>query len=489
MSALIQTILVLTLIVFGLHRLFLVMTVWGQKKTHTGSGSEDLVENRQGQHGVSVLVQIPIYNEPHVVLRIIQSVTKLEYPKEHLSIQILDDSSDETSAIIDEFMEKQDGSLDIKVIRRTQRTGFKAGALQHGLNGSTHEFVAIFDADFTPPSNFLTNCLPYFEDPKIGMVQARWTYRNRDASALTRAQAILLDGHFRIEQYARSLRGLWFNFNGTAGIWRRRCIDDSGGWSGQTLTEDLDLSYRAQMKGWQFSYLDDVQVPSELPDELNAFFTQQFRWAKGSIQVARKLLGSIWASNARRSHKIEASIHLLANINYPLIAILTMSVVSSMLLSEVMPAHGAIVSTLFLAASACFSTFYIASQSKNSSLIHTLRTLPIVFALGIGLCVNNSRACLEALFAHESPFIRTPKTGDKYGFSGRQTTLIGRYKQYPIECTATLFSSIALVNACIDGYWSYCPFLLLLTAGLSAPIWLGRKSKKDKSVADPHSVT
>ena len=489
MIALIQTILIVTLIFFGLHRLFLVVTVWRQKSPYTEPLSLNAIENRQGKHDVSVLVQVPVYNEPHVVLRILQAVTKLEYPKGSLSIQILDDSSDDTSAIIDEFMKTQDGSLDIKVIRRPKRTGFKAGALQHGLRRSPHDFVTIFDADFIPPSNFLTNCLPYFEDPKIGMVQARWTYLNRDASVLTRAQAILLDGHFRIEQYARSLKGLWFNFNGTAGIWRRRCIDDSGGWSGQTLTEDLDLSYRAQMKGWQFNYLDHVLVPSELPDELNAFFTQQFRWAKGSIQVAKKLLGSIWMSNARRAHKIEASIHLLANINYPLIAILTMSVISSILLSEVIPVHGAVVSTLFLAASLCFSTFYIASQANDQSLMRTLRALPIVFALGIGLCINNSRACLEALFAHESPFIRTPKIGDTHESSRLQTTLTGRYRQYPIECTTTLFSSIALVTAIIDGYWSYCPFLALLTAGLAAPIWLGRKSSKNKTVSAPHSVT
>ena len=243
------------------------------------------------------------------------------------------------------------------------------------------------------------------------------------------------------------------------------------------------------MKGWQFNYLDHVQVPSELPDELHAFFTQQFRWAKGSIQVAKKLLGSIWASNAQRPHKIEASIHLLANMNYPLIAILTMSVISSILLSEVTPVHGAAVSALFLAASLCFSTFYIASQSNHRSLMHTLRALPIVFVLGIGLCINNSRACFEALFAHESPFIRTPKIGDAHELSRLQTTVAGRYRQYPIECTTTLFSSIAFVTAIIDGYWSYCPFLALLTAGLASPIWLGRKSSKDKTVSEPHSVT
>ena len=271
-----------------------------------------------------VTVQLPIYNERYVIERLVEAVAQFDYPRELLEIQVLDDSTDETTKIARATASSAiaDLGLHIVYIHRDNREGFKAGALQEGLKPRRGEFVAIFDADFIPPADFLRRTVPYFADPKLAMVQTRWSYINRNYSALTEVEAILLDGHFAIEHSSRYRSGLFFNFNGTAGIWRREAIEDAGGWQHDTLTEDTDLSYRAQMRGWQFIYLPEIDCPSELPVEMNAFKSQQARWAKGLMQTAKKILPQVLRSDVPAQVKTEAFFHLTANISYPLMVFL-----------------------------------------------------------------------------------------------------------------------------------------------------------------------
>ena len=270
-------------------------------------------------------MQLPLFNEMYVAARLLDAIALLEYPRDKLEIQVLDDSTDETQAICRAKVEElANQGLDIQYIHRTDRTGFKAGALEHGLKTARGEFVMVFDADFLPPVDFIERTVHFFTNAKVGMVQVRWDHVNRDYSRLTELQAMMLDGHFVIEHTARHRSGRFFNFNGTAGIWRREAIADAGGWSHDTLTEDMDLSYRAQLRGWEFIYLKDVVSPAELPVEMNAFKSQQFRWAKGSIQVAKKLLPTIWRSkDVPFNVKLEAFFHLTNNFAYPLLLLLS----------------------------------------------------------------------------------------------------------------------------------------------------------------------
>lgn len=283
-----------------------------------------------------VTVQLPIYNERYVARRLIDSVCQLEYPHSNLEIQVLDDSTDDTVQIcketVQDYVEK---GISIAYIHRPQRTGFKAGALQEGLQTATGEFVAIFDADFIPPTDFLARSLPYFSTKEIGMVQTRWGHLNDEYSSLTQAQALSIDAHFAIEQKAKSYSELFMNFNGTAGVWRKQCIEESGGWSHDTLTEDLDLSYRAQLAGWRFVFDASTDVPAELPANMAAVKAQQHRWAKGSIQTARKLLPRILASRLPLRVKLESLVHLTSNAAYPLLLGLTLA------LLPVLPARAA----------------------------------------------------------------------------------------------------------------------------------------------------
>ena len=264
-----------------------------------------------------VTVQLPLYNERYVVARLIEAVARLDYPADRLEIQVLDDSSDDTSDIVAQTLAALPPDLRVHHIQRGDRSGFKAGALAHGLQTATGDYVAIFDADFVPPPGFLRQIIPHLGDPDVGLVQARWGHTNRRHSALTQVQALLLDGHFRIEQPARSTNACLFNFNGTAGVFRRRCIEEAGGWHHDTLTEDMDLSYRAQLAGWKFVYLPELRCPAELPTDMNGFLTQQHRWAKGSIQTARKHLGTIFRSQLSWLAKTESVFHTLGNLAFP----------------------------------------------------------------------------------------------------------------------------------------------------------------------------
>ena len=363
-----------------------------------------------------VTVQLPIYNEMYVVDRLIEAVCDLDYPKDRLEIQVLDDSTDETRDRADLAVQRQFArGFDIKYLHRSDRTGYKAGALEAGLKVARGEYVAIFDADFVPPSDFLRRTVPYLvHDAGLAVVQARWGHLNDDYSMLTRVQAVLLDGHFVLEHGARNRSGCFFNFNGTAGIWRRTAIADAGGWQHDTLTEDLDLSYRAQMRGWRFMFLPDLLAPAEVPVEMNAFKTQQHRWAKGSIQTCRKILPLLLQSNLPLAVKVEAFFHLTANFNYLLMVVLSILMFPSMVVRYNMGLTEMLLIDvpLFAAATLSVVNFYLMSQREAyRDWRSRIKYLPIVLAVGIGLAVNNARAVLEALFNHDTEFARTPKYG------------------------------------------------------------------------------
>ncbi|MEE8329314.1 MAG: cellulose synthase family protein [Thermodesulfovibrionia bacterium] len=360
-----------------------------------------------------VTIQVPIYNEMYVVKRLILAVCNINYPKELMEIQVLDDSTDETAVMAKECVDNfRKQGFDIHYIHRKDRAGFKAGALAEGLKTARGEYICMFDADFVPQRDILKKTIHFFSDKSVGMVQTRWSYLNREYSLLTRIQAIMLDGHFVIEHSARNWSGRFFNFNGTAGIWRKEAIETAGGWHNDTLTEDLDLSYRAQIKGWRFIFLKDESSPSELPVDINAFKTQQHRWAKGSIQTAKKLLPGIIKSRLPLRIKIEAFFHLTNNISYPLMLMLSLLMYPSMVARINAGWFQMLVTDIpfLLVATAGISFFYTCSQKEiHKDWLSRLLCLPMVMSLGIGLSVNNSRAVLEALVNRRTDFKRTPK--------------------------------------------------------------------------------
>src|SRR5579864_640230 len=393
---------------YGLHRYILVYLYYKNRKNHTSEPAtrfEDLPR---------VTVQLPMFNEQFVAERLIESVCKLKYPREKLDIQVLDDSTDETVEVVRNLVERYAAlGHPITYHHRTNREGFKAGALAEGMKTAKGEFIAIFDADFTPPEDFLLKVVHHFSDAKIGMVQTRWTHINRNYSFLTEVEAILLDGHFVLEHSGRARSGVFFNFNGTAGMWRRRAIEEAGGWQHDTLTEDTDLSYRAQLKGWKFIYLQEVECPAELPVEMTAFKTQQARWAKGLIQTAKKILPQVMRSNQPWRVKLEAWYHLTANISYPLMIALSVLLLPAMIIRFYQGWFQMLYIDLplFLASSFSISSFYLVSQKVlfPKSWYRCFLYLPFLMALGIGLTITNSRAVLEALFGKHSAFTRTPK--------------------------------------------------------------------------------
>jgi len=395
------------LAIYGLHRYWLVY--WYFRYRRNVPGPPPAVERWP-----KVTIQLPLYNERYVAARLLEAVACLDYPRELLEVQVLDDSTDETCDIARACVERHRVfGLNIHYLHRAKREGYKAGALAAGLERSSGEFVAIFDADFVPARDFLRRTLPYFADSQVGVVQARWTWLNRGYSLLTRVQAILLDGHFVIEHGARSRRGAFFNFNGTAGIWRRAAIEDAGGWRPDTLTEDTDLSYRAQLRGWHFIYLPDVVCPSELPVEMNSFKTQQARWATGLLQTAHRILPDVLRSRQPLHVKVEAFFHLTASICYPLMLALAVLLLPAMIVRY---HHGWFQMLLpdlplFLAAIASVSSFYLVAQREldPKRWKRTFLYLPFVMAVGIGLAARNSLAVLDALLRRHPEFVRTPK--------------------------------------------------------------------------------
>src|SRR5215831_1324134 len=419
-----------------------------------------------------VTVQLPLYNEMYVAPRLLDAVARLDYPHDRLEVQVLDDSTDETQSLCQAKVDElRQGGLDITYVHRTDRTGFKAGALEHGLHTATGEFVLIFDADFLPQPDILRRTIDFFTDPKVGMVQVRWDHLNRDYSVLTEVQALMLDGHFVIEHAGRNRAGRFFNFNGTAGIWRRTAIADAGGWQHDTLTEDMDLSYRAQLRGWKFVYLPQVIAPAELPVEMNSFKSQQFRWAKGSIQVARKLLPTIWRADVPLGVKLEAFFHLTNNIAYPLLLVLSLLLLPNLAFRT---QHGIrevllIDLPLFFGTTLSIASFYLASQREidPTNWRGAIKRLPLVMSHGIGLCVNQTRAVVEALVGRKTEFVRTPKHGVKSRFESWTA------KKYRSARSLTPYLELALAGyfvaamavAVRGGHYISMPFLALFLVG------------------------
>ena len=418
-----------------------------------------------------VTVQLPIYNEMYVADRLIDAVCQIDYPRELLEIQVLDDSTDETRAVAEQAVRRKlAAGIDIKYIHRVDRTGYKAGALEAGLQVATGEYIAIFDADFIPTADFLQRTVHFFSDPKIAMVQARWGHINQDYSLLTKIQSILLDGHFVLEHGARNRAGLFFNFNGTAGIWRREAIPDAGGWQHDTLTEDLDLSYRAQLRGWKFVFLQDLVAPAEVPVEMNSFKSQQHRWAKGSIQTCRKVLPRILRSNLPFHVKAEAFFHLTANFSYLLMCVLSVLMAPSMVIRFNMGWYEMLLIDvpLFFAATASVANFYMVCQRElHKDWTTRLKYLPFLMSIGIGLTINNTRAVIEALFNRESEFARTPKycieaqADDWIGKKYRQSFVV----QPMIELALGLYFTATVFYALANGIYGTVPFLMLFQLG------------------------
>ncbi len=453
------------LAVYGWHRYYLVYLYMKHKdERKLPAGRFDSFPR--------ITIQLPLYNEMYVVDRLIDSVCRIEYPRDRLEIQVLDDSVDETREIAELAVRRHAAQgIDIKYIHRTDRNGYKAGALDEGMRVATGEFIAIFDADFRPDSDFLLRTIHYFTDPKVALVQTRWGHINEDYSLLTKIQAILLDAHFVVEHGGRNRSGCFFNFNGTAGIWRRDAIVDAGGWQHDTLTEDLDLSYRAQLGGWQFIFVPEHVAPAELPVEMNAFKSQQHRWAKGSIQTFLKLMPRILHSNLPRRVKAEAFFHLSANFNYPLMCVLSVLMAPSMVIRYNMGWYEMLLIDvpLFFAATASVANFYMVCQRELYPITWTerLRYLPILMSIGIGLAVNNTKAVLEALFHKPSEFARTPK----YHIEGKLDDWIGKkYRQSVawqpiIEVALGLYFTATLFYALANGIYATVPFLMLFQVG------------------------
>jgi cellulose synthase/poly-beta-1,6-N-acetylglucosamine synthase-like glycosyltransferase len=418
-----------------------------------------------------VTIQLPIYNEMYVVDRLVDAVCAIDYPADRLEIQVLDDSTDETREIAELAVRRQAArGFDIRYLHRTDRVGYKAGALEEGLKSARGEFVAIFDADFVPPADFLRRTVPYFRDSRLAVVQARWGHLNQSYSLLTKVQAIMLDGHFVLEHGGRNRSGCFFNFNGTAGVWRREAIVDAGGWQHDTLTEDLDLSYRAQLRGWKFKFLADLVTPAEVPVEMNAFKSQQHRWAKGSIQTCRKVLPYILLADLPLKVKAEAFFHLTANFNYLLMIVLSALMFPAMIVRYEMGWTEMLLIDIPLFAAATFSVFnfYMMSQRETyPDWRSRIRHLPVVMAIGIGLSVNNAKAVLEALFGAPGEFARTPK----YGIERRQDDW--QHKRYHqsmpiqpfVEVAFGLYFTATVFYALAYGIYGTLPFLVLFQFG------------------------
>jgi cellulose synthase/poly-beta-1,6-N-acetylglucosamine synthase-like glycosyltransferase len=462
-------IVLVILAAYGIHRYSLVYNFFRHRKNAAGP-PPDITEWPR------VTVQLPIYNERYVIERLVDAVAQFDYPRELLEIQVLDDSTDETQTVARNCVERHQAlGVPISYIHRDNREGFKAGALQEGLKATSGELVAIFDADFIPPPDFLRRTIPYFADATIAMVQTRWSYINRDYSALTEVEAILLDGHFAIEHSSRFRSGVFFNFNGTAGVWRRAAIEDAGGWQHDTLTEDTDLSYRAQLRGWKFLYLPEIDCPSELPVEMNAFKSQQARWAKGLMQTAKKILLPVLRAKVSPAVKAEAFFHLTANISYPLMVFLSVILLPAMIVRFYQGWFQVLIIDLplFLASTCSISSFYLAAERAlyPKTWKRTFLYLPFVMAVGIGLSVRNAVAVLEAIFGVKSEFVRTPKyrvesaAKDHGAWTKKKTYRKGAGWMPFAEVVLGLYFAFAVAYAIQMENYATIPFLILFVWG------------------------
>lgn len=419
-----------------------------------------------------VTVQLPVYNELYVVGRLIDASCTMVYPKEKLEIQVLDDSTDQTVEVVGKYVEKyKRQGFDIKHIRRSNRAGYKAGALKEGLAVARGEYVAIFDADFVPRQDFLLKTIPHFiSDPRIGMVQTRWEHLNSEYSLLTRTQAMALDGHFVIEQSVRNKVGFFINFNGTAGVWRKSCIEDAGNWQADTLTEDLDLSYRAQLRGWKFKYLNNVTSPAELPSEINALKSQQFRWTKGAIETARKILPFVWRSKLPLGIKIHATFHLTNNLVFPFIVIAGILNVPLVFIKHegLYDPYFTFMSVFVFAFLGSFFFYLFSQKDVYADWRRRLFLFPLFMAGSMGFAVNNSRAVLEGLFKKKSEFVRTPK----YSIKDKKDSWTDK-KYVPMKISSTVVIEIILAVYCLFGVASSLYFLEIAAVPFQLLFFLG----------------
>ena len=455
------------LAIYGIHRYQLAYLYFKHKKDYNPNPP------RRFEELPRVTIQLPIYNEQFVIERLLEAICAIQYPKDKLEIQLLDDSTDETQQVAASIVQRYAAlGHPIVYLHRTNRHGFKAGALDEGLKVAKGEFIAIFDADFVPPPDWLMRVVDHFAEPEIGMVQTRWTHLNRDYSILTQVEAILLDGHFVLEHGARARSGDFFNFNGTAGMWRRQAITDAGGWQHDTLTEDTDLSYRSQIVGWKFKYLPEIECPAELPIEMTAFKTQQARWAKGLIQTSIKVLPIIFKSDVPRRIKVEAVYHLTANLSYPLMVVMTALLIPAMIIRFYQGWFQMLIIDvpLFLASTLSIAVFYVVSQRElfPKTWLKTFLYLPILMALGIGLTVTNTKAVMEALFGIKSAFARTPKysvakKGEKSnaGKKYRKRLLLTPW----IELIIGAYFALAILYTFSNNNFFTAPFLILFVVG------------------------
>ena len=458
--------LLFVLALYGLHRGWILYLYFRYYKWAAPQAAPEM-------SGVwpTVTVQLPVYNERYVVERLIDSVCRLDYPRGQFDIQVLDDSTDDTSdKIAAKVRALQAQGVAISHLRRARREGFKAGALQAGLDQARGEFLAIFDADFLPPRDFLRKTLPHFQEARIGMVQTRWGHLNEGHSLLTWAQSLFLDGHFLLEHTARNRSGAFFNFNGTAGVWRRSAILSSGGWQHDTLTEDLDLSYRAQMRGWRFVFLPEVVCPAELPVDINAFKTQQHRWTLGAIQTAKKMLPSIWRGALPLKVKVEATFHLTACLGYVLMVAMSLVVPLNLYFRAQVhwPWVAGVERWVLIGSCASVVLFYAVCQRElHPDWRIRIRNLPLMISVGVGMCVSNAKAVLQGLIGHPVEFHRTPK----YSVAARDGSW--KKKLYRggsafaglAEFAFACYFAIATGIAAGARQWGSLPFILLFGFG------------------------
>lgn len=452
----------LVLAAYGAHRLYLTMSWWR-------SDRRDPVTPRLPDELPVVTVQLPLFNELYVAERAIDAIAALDWPRDRLEIQVLDDSTDETR----ELCARKVADLAARGYRavhlhRTDRVGFKAGALDAGLRCAAGELVLVLDADFVPRPDLLRRTVGCFAEPEVGMVQVRWEHLNRDYSALTQVQALLLDGHFVVEQSVRCREGKFFNFNGTAGLWRRAAIDGAGGWHHDTLTEDLDLSYRALLAGWQFRYLVAATAPAELPVHMNGFKSQQYRWAKGSVQVARKLLPAVLRAPVRPAVKLEAFFHLTQNLPYLVTLLLAVLTVPVLVVAPA-PRPLWLELPLIFGTAGILAGYCVTSQRAigRDPVWRILARLPVLVAVTVGISVSQTRAVIEGALGQESPFVRTPKHGvvaRGQGWRGRRYR--GARTLLPVaELALAAYFALAGALAVATGAWAALPIVTLFACG------------------------
>jgi len=486
----IYTFLLVMVSIYGLHRYALVyLFLRHRKRAPKPSGKFDELP--------FVTIQLPMYNEEYVARRIIERTCRIDYPRDRLQIQVLDDSTDGTCRIARQAVaDARAAGFDIEYVHRDNRAGYKAGALSNGLKTAKGEFISIFDADFVPEPSFLKESIHYFTDPKVCVVQTRWEHINRDDSLLTRTQAILLDGHFAIEHVARNRSERFMSFNGTAGTWRRSAIEDAGGWRCDTLTEDLDLSYRAQLKGWRFVFLPKLTSPAELPPEMISFKTQQFRWTKGGVQTAMKMLPKVMLAKLPLKVKVESFFHLTCFTMHLYMFLLVLMFFPVIYVRGVPMEIGSVWRGLFdvsvfTLATLSASVFYIASQVQ---LFHDWRVavkyMPVLMAVGVGLCVSNTKAILEALFGKSSEFVRTPKYGNtRMVFTAKKSKPTKRRKVNWLACLEFAFGvymatcavcSVATLRGSVTA-----PFLVIFSFGFFYVSVMTFQTARSRRLASP----